>query len=179
MARFGFVRSELEIKTLVLHVLEYAKIPVTFENIMSMAFVDGAIDYFEFTDCLANMVETGHVEVCSDTGSDRYSITPKGVRDLTSCRSSVPRAVLRKAEKATDVVVEEVIRKSLVDVKVTERDGRFFANCSLKDDSGEVFSFSMAAMSREAAKKLTANFYKNAERIYNRFLSAMLDESEE
>ncbi len=178
MARFGFVRSELEIKTLILHVLEYAKIPVSFDNIMSMSFVDDAIDYFEFTSHLAGMVETGHVDVCSDTGIDRYTITAKGVRDLTSCRSSVPRAVLRKAEKAADKVVDEVKRKNLVDVKVSERDGKFFANCSLKDDSGEVFSFSMSAMSRESAKKLTSNFYKNAERIYNQFLTAMLDESE-
>ncbi len=178
MTRYGFVRSELEIKTLVLHVLDYAKIPVSFDNIMSMAFVDGAIDYFEFTNHLANMVETGHIEICSDTGNDMYSITAKGVRDLNSCRSSVPRAVLRKAEKATDKVVEEVVRKNLVNVKVSEQDGRFFANCSLSDDAGEVFSFSMSAMSRESAKKLTANFYRNAERIYNQFLSSMLDESE-
>ncbi len=178
MPGFGFVRSELEIKTLTLHVLDYIKLSVTFDELMRCVFVDDAINYFKFADYLNGMVETGHVEICSDTGEDRYSITPKGVRDLEHIRTSVPGSVLRKAEKACDSVRKEVIRKSLVNVKVIEEKGKFRADCSLSDDSGEIFSFSMTAMSRQDAKKLTANFYKHAERIYNEFLRAMLDTSD-
>lgn len=178
MPGFGFVRSELEIKTLTLHVLDYIKLSVTFDELMRCVFVDDAINYFKFADYLSGMVETGHVEICSDTGEDRYSITQKGVRDLEHIRTSVPGSVLRKAEKACDAVRKEVIRKNLVSVKVIEDNGKFRAACSLSDDSGEIFSFSMTAMSREDAKKLTVNFYRHAERIYNEFLRAMLDTSD-
>lgn len=178
MPGYGFVRSELEIKTLTLHVLDYVNVSVNFDELMRMVFVDDAINYFKFADYLNGMVETGHVEVCSDTGTERYTISKKGIRDLEHIRSSVPGSVLRKAEKAADAVREEVIRKSLVDVKVVEDGDIYRAVCSLSDDSGEIFSFSMTAMSRESAKKLTANFYSHAERIYNEFLRSMLDTSD-
>lgn len=178
MSGYGFVSSELEIKTLTLHVLEYVKVPVTFDELMQCVFVDGAINYFNFADYLDGMVKTGHVEINSDTGIDRYSITQKGKRDIEHIRSSVPSYVLRKAEKASDTVREEVIRKSLVNVKVVEDGDSYRAVCSLSDGNAEIFSFSMLTITREDAKKFTANFYKNAERIYNEFLRAMLDTSE-
>ncbi len=178
MSGHGFVSSELEIKTLTLHVLEYVKIPVTFDELMQCVFVDGAINYFNFADYLSGMVNTGHVEINSDTGTDRYSITQKGLRDIVHIRSSVPSYVLRKAEKATDSVKEEIIRKNLVKVKVVKDEDCYNAVCSLSDGNAEIFSFSMMAMTREDAKKFTANFYKNAERIYNDFLRTMLDTGE-
>ena len=178
MSGLGFVRSELEIKTLTLHVLDYIKLAVTFDELMQMVFVDDAINYFKFADYLNGMVETGHVEINSDTGIDRYSITKKGMRDIVHIRSSVPGSVLRKAEKAANSVRDEITRRSLVDVKIVEDGDVYRAVCSLADNTGEIFSFSMTAMSRESAKKLTANFYKHAERIYNEFLRAMLDTSD-
>lgn len=173
MSGFGFVRTELEIKTLTLHVLDYAKISVSFDELLNMVFVDGAINYFEFADHLNGMVNTGHVEICSDTGIDRYSITAKGVRDLNAIRSSVPGSVLRKAEKATDEVKREIIRKNLVNVKVVEENDKYRAIASLSDNSGEIFSFSMTASSREDAKSITSTFYKHAEKIYNDFLASI------
>ncbi len=177
--RLGFVRSELEIKTLTLYVLNYAKIPVTFDELLLMAFVDDAIDYFDFSQYLAQMVDSGHVSVCDDTGSSRYSITAKGVRDLNACRSSVPHSVLRKAEKAADKVIEDIKRHDFVEVSTFSDGNRHTAAGKLKDENGELFSFSMTASSAESAKSLTANFYRHAERIYNEFLKAMLDTSDD
>lgn len=178
MPGYGFVRSELEIKTLTLHVLEYVKIPVTFDELMNCVFVDDAINYFKFADYLDGMVKTGHVTINSDTGIDRYLISDKGLRDIQHIRTSVPGSVLRKAEKATDKVREEIIRKTLVNVEIAEAGESFRAIGSLSGDMGEIFSFSISAPSKEEAKKFTANFYKNAERIYNDFLRSMLDTSD-
>ncbi len=179
MSGYGFVRNELEIKTLTLHVLEYAKLSVTFDELMRCVFVDDAINYFKFADYLDGMVNSGHVEINSDTGVDRYSITKKGLRDIVHIRSSVPGSVLRKAEKATDEVKRDVIRKSLINVKVVdEGDDKYRAVCSLSDDVGEIFSFSMSAPSRAEAKKFTSGFYSHAEKIYNEFLRIMIENSD-
>ncbi len=174
MAGYGFVRSELEIKTLTLYVLDYARLPVSFDELLSMVFVDDAINYFNFAEHLNGMIETGHVEVNSDTGTDRYSITQKGMRDLAAIKSSVSGSVLRKAEAAAKKVKEEIARKNFVNVKVLDNGDAYLATGTLSDDSGEVFSFSMSAPNKDTARKLTANFYRNAEKIYNEFLKAIL-----
>jgi len=175
MSGLGFVRSELEIKTLTLHVLNYIEMPVSFDELMQMVFVDDAINYFNFADYLDGMVNTEHVILSSDTGINKYIISAKGKRDLAAIRSSVPGSVLRKAEKACDSLRDEITRKSLVDVKVVEEDGAFRAVCSLSDESGVVFSFSMSAGSKESAREITKSFYAGAERIYNDFLRSILD----
>lgn len=175
----GFVRSELEIKTLTLYVLNHINMPVSFDELIQMVFVDDAINYFNFADYLSGMVKTEHVALSTDTGMDKYTITKKGIRDLTAIKSSVPGSVLRKAEKACDKVREEISRKNLIKVEVVEDGEAFRAVGSLSDDTGEVFSFSMTAASREGAKSITASFYKNAERIYNDFLRSVLEASKE
>ncbi len=174
MPGLGFVRSELEIKTLTLYVLNYIDMPVSFDELMQMVFVDDAINYFNFADYLNGMVKTEHVALSGDSGIDKYSITQKGIRDLNAIKSSVPGSVLRKAEKACDKCRNEITRKNLVSVEVVEENSSFRAVCSLSDESGEVFSFSVTAPSRESAKEFTVNFYKNAERIYNEFLRSIL-----
>lgn len=174
MAGLGFVRSELEIKTLTLFVLDYIDMSVSFDELMQMAFVDDAMNYFNFAEYLNGMVSTGHVGQNSDSGLDRYSITAKGKRDLAAIKSSVPGSVLRKAEKACDNVREAIIRKNLVNVRIDPEGDAFRVFCSLSDESGEIFSFSMSAATRESAKELTANFYNNAEKIYNAFLGEIL-----
>ncbi|MBQ8003772.1 MAG: DUF4364 family protein [Oscillospiraceae bacterium] len=179
MSGYGFVRNELEIKTLTLHVLEYAKLSVTFDELMRCVFVDDAINYFKFADYLDGMVNSGHVELNTDGGVDRYSITQKGLRDIAHIRSSVPGSVLSKAEKATDEVKREAIRKGYVNVNVVDEDGdKYRAVCSLSDDVGEIFSFSMSAPSRAEAKKFTQGFFKRAEKIYNEFLRVMIENSD-
>ena len=124
------------------------------------------------------MVKTGHVAINSDTGIDRYIISDKGLRDIQHIRSSVPGSVLRKAEKASDKVRDEIIRKTLVNVEIAEDGDCFRAIGSLSGDMGEMFSFSISAPSKDEAKRFTSNFYKNAERIYNDFLRSILDTSE-
>ncbi len=174
MPGLGFVRSELEIKTLTLHVLDYINMPVSFDELMQMVFVDDAINYFNFADYLNGMVKTEHVALSDDSGIEKYSIAQKGKRDLAAIRSSVPGSVLRKAEKACDKCREEILRKNLVSVKVVEEGPSFRAICSLSDESGEIFSFSVTAPTKESAKEFTVNFYQNAERIYNDFLRSIL-----
>ncbi len=177
--RYGFVRSELEIKTLILHVLNHAGVEVTFENLLSMVFVDGAIDYFEFTTYLASLADTEHIEINSDSGIDKYQITSKGKRDLASCIGMIPRVVLRRAEEETDKVVEEISRRRQVNVKVVEVGESFVAECKLRDENGEILSLSMSAPTRSSARELTRGFYRNAEDVYNTLLSAILKNEEE
>ena len=175
MSGLGFVRSELEIKTLTLFVLDYINQPVSFEELMKMAFVDDAMNYFNFADHLQSMISTGHIELSSDTGIDKYSITPKGVRDLNAIRSSVPASVLKKAENACDDVREEIARQNLVKVKIVEEGDSFRALCSISDESGEFFEFSMSAESKASARQITSGFYNNAEKLYNNFLASILN----
>jgi hypothetical protein len=176
MQRFGFVRSELEIKTLILYVLRRIAMPVRFEELTEMTMCDGALDYFEFAGCLEDLVKTGHIE----HNGDNYSITEKGIGNLEICESSLALSVRQNADKSADRLAFRLRREQQVLTEINElSEGEYELVCRLRDDTGEILSFTMKMPSREQAKKLEAGFKRKAESIYNILLNSMLKPDED
>ena len=93
MERHGFIRSELELKTLILYVLRRAIKPVAFVHLTDMVLCDDAIDYFEFVECLNDLVRTEHVHREQHGDYEMYFISNKGRKNLEICLSSLPPSV--------------------------------------------------------------------------------------
>ena len=62
----GFIQDQLEIKFLILYIAARVVEPVPFDTILDLTLCDDAIDYFEFSDCLADLVRTGHLTLSAD-----------------------------------------------------------------------------------------------------------------
>ena len=175
MERYGFIRSELEIKTLILYILRRAAMPITFEALTDMSMCDGALDYFEFTGCLDSLVATEHIELSDGL----YQITEKGIGNLEICESSLAPGVLRNADKSVDKIAFRLRREQYIDTEITENEKEeYMFTCQLRDDTGEILSLKMKVPNKEQAKKLETGFKENAENIYNTLLSALLKTDE-
>ena len=93
--RYGFIHEKLDIKILILFVLRRLPAPVDIDMLADAVICDGGISYFDFADCLAELVETDHV-----TESDgKYLITDKGITNSQITESSLPFTVRVVAEK--------------------------------------------------------------------------------
>ena len=57
---------------------------------------DDGIDYFAFSECLADLVKTEHLRLTDD---GCYAITPKGLRNSEICESSLPYSVRIRTDK--------------------------------------------------------------------------------
>ena len=66
MPQVGFIRSKNEIKYLILYIAERLIAPVSFETMQELTMCDPAIDYFEFSECLSYLVQTGHMTRSKD-----------------------------------------------------------------------------------------------------------------
>lgn len=176
MQRHGFIRSELELKTLILYVLRRAKKPIAFVHLTDMVLCDDAIDYFEFVECLNDLVRTEHVHREQIDDNEMYFISKKGRKNLDICLSALPPSVRDRADNAVDRIVRVLHRANLVKANLNERkDGTLSVACSLSDDSGEILSLELAVLTHEQGRTLVNNFEENAESIYNILLAAMLD----
>ena len=87
MAGPGFIHDKLEIKFLILYIAARVIEPVPFDTMLDLTLCDDAIDYFDFSDCLADLVRTEHLEL---TKEGLYKITEKGRRNSEICASSIP-----------------------------------------------------------------------------------------
>ena len=73
MDRFGFIHEKLDIKILILYILNQLPSPVDAQTLSELVFCDDGIGYFDYSDCLAELVETNHIE----EKRGKYRITEK------------------------------------------------------------------------------------------------------
>jgi len=89
MDRLGFIHEKLDIKILILFVLRRLPGPVSFETLSDLVMVDEGFDYFEYSQCLTELVSTGHVE----QNENNYSITKIGAENGDTVENSIPFSV--------------------------------------------------------------------------------------
>ena len=85
MARLGFIHEKLDIKILILFILRRLPGEVEPETLCELCQCDGGIDYFDYSDCLSDLIETGHIKE-TPTG---YTITLPLTSLKNCCRERV------------------------------------------------------------------------------------------
>ena len=68
----GFIQDKLEIKFLILYIAARVTEPLTPEDMQDLTMCDDGIDYFDYAECLNDLVKTEHLRL---TEAGRYAIT--------------------------------------------------------------------------------------------------------
>lgn len=170
--RFGFIHDKLDIKILILFILRRLPEPVTFEMLSELTLCDGGISYFDFAECVAELVETEHIV----TDGHKYSLTEKGKRNSEITENSIPYSVRIKAEKNASELSYQLNRKSMISAsRSIRRKGGYTVELSLSDGISEIIALKLFAVSQEQAQALEKGFTKNAESIYNKVIELILE----
>ena len=106
MDHHGFIHEKLDIKLLILFILSRLPAPVdrgTLDELCQQC--DDGVGYFDYSDCLGELIATGHV-----VGEDEeYAATEKGKRDGREVESSLPYSVRARALKLIAPVEERMM----------------------------------------------------------------------
>ena len=60
--RRGFIHDKLDIKLLILFILQRLPSEIDAERLADLVLIDGGIGYFDYKDCLAELAETAQIE---------------------------------------------------------------------------------------------------------------------
>ena len=168
MPSFGFISSKLEIKFLILYISARLVEPVPFETLQELSMCDGGVDYFGFSECLADLVRTEHLTLKEGL----YTITDKGKRNSAVCESSLPYSVRMEAEQKLALCNEQLKRRALVKASIHPRDkGGYEVSLSLSDDLDELMNLRLLVTRQDMALTLQKRFREGAEELYARILS--------
>lgn len=160
----GFIRDKLDIKFLILYIAARIIEPLPLEGMQELTMCDDAIDYFDFSVCLADLVKTEHLSMTED---NKYCITPKGLKNSEICESSLPYSVRMKAEKKITAYNKELKRLSQVQGKVTPREnGTYTVELSFNDDVDNLMKLQLMVATEDMAKDLASRFRKDPEKVY-------------
>lgn len=168
MGEFGFISDKLEIKFLILYIAARVVGPVPFEVLQDLSMCDGGVDYFGFSECLADLVRTEHLTL----EDGLYAITEKGRRNSAICETSLPYSVRMQVEQNLVRCNEQLKRRALVGADLQPREaGGYEVTLTLSDELDELMRLKLLVTRQDMALDLQKRFREHAEELYSKILA--------
>ena len=173
MSRTGFIHDKLDIKFLVLYLMARVASPVDFPTLADLTFCDDGVEYFDFAESVAELVDTEHLTL----EDGKYSITDKGRRNGKICESSLAFSVRRKCDQNLARVNGVLRRDAQVRTELLPReDGGLTPRLILDADTGNIMTLDMLTVSTDQADHLAEKFRAEPEKLYHGILQVLLEE---
>ena len=170
MEGYQNLHEKLDIKILILFILRRLPDAVSKEDLSELALRDGNVGYFEYADCLAELVDSGHVE----QNGNFYKITECGAHNCEVVESSLPYTIRTSLEKHIAPVAEEMRRRAMIKTSYETDETGCRAYLSLSDGLGKIFDLQILCGGEEQAKAIKENFRQNAELLYTKIMELLL-----
>ncbi len=172
MDQLGFIHDKLDIKILILYVLRRLPAPVDPETLLEICQCDGGIGYFDYSDCLSELLESEHIR----ESEEGFAITEKGARNADAVESSLPYSVRNKANKRIAPVEERMRRLAMIVARHKVDETGCMVELAVSDGQGEMLHLHLLCAGEEQAKRMEKNFRKDAEGYYQKIVE-MLSEN--
>lgn len=172
MDNLGFIHEKLDIKILILFILGGMNQKVDANTLTELCLCDEGISYFDYTECLLELAQTGHIS--HEDGL--YEITEKGRKNGKITESSVAYSVRIKVEKQMRKLKQQLRRNAMITSDYTEHEGGGYkVNLTLSDGIGDIMSIELLAGDKTQAKALCNGFRNRAEQVYTALIDELLD----
>ena len=170
MPPIGFIQDDLDLKLLVLYIMDRAAGPITFLQLFELALCDAGVDYFSLAQAVDHMVATGQLT----KEEDRYAITEKGRRNSQICEGGLPRSVRRHCDDNLIQVNAALRRESQVRARIMDReDGTATLCLSLEDDSSPLLHLALLSPGREQAERWAEAFQSDPSALYRNVIKLL------
>ena len=176
MTNPGYIQSDLDLKFLILYLMNRVAAPVSSDQLLELCLCDEGVNYFNFQQAVSHLVETEHLTL----ENTRYAITDKGRHNSYICESSLPFSVRRRCDKNLSVLNAKLRRDAQVQSNVTEReDGTYTVALQLNDDAGTLLKLELLTPSFTQAQHLAQQFNAHPEQVYSGVVNALLSDFQE
>ena len=174
MARHGFIHDKLDIKLLVLYIMDRVATPIDFDTLTDLVLCDSGVDYFQFAEAASELLESGHLS----RDGECWTITDKGRRDSSAGESSLSPVVRRRCDQRLVPLNQALKRKAQVRAELRPQSGGYDVCLAMDDDQGSLFSLTLLAPSQKEGQRIADQFLQHPDRIYNGILGVLLSGQE-
>ena len=171
MDHFGFIHERLDIKILILFVLRRLPGAVDGETLRGLCQCDDGIGYFDYADCLSELVENGNVEETEDG----YAITEMGAANADAVEKTLPYSVRSKAQKLIAPVEERMRRAAMITAEHSVDEAGCTVKLAMSDGKGEVVRVELLCAGEEQAGQMEKNFRRGAEEYYQKIIELLTE----
>ena len=159
----AFIQDKLEIKFLILYIAARLTEPVDGAALQDMTMCDDGIDYFDYAECLNDLVRTEHLRVTED---GRYVITDKGRKNSNICESSLPYSVRQLSDRHIAASNKEALRRQ-------RENGTYTVTLKLRDDVDSLMELELMVADKESGQALAEQFQREPEKVYGQIIGLL------
>lgn len=172
MEYHGVLREKLDIKLLLLFILRRLPGSVKGELLSDLCLVYGRIGYFEYAECLGELMDAGHVE----QSIEGFRITDKGDRNCAIVESSLPYSIRSALEKTLKPLAEDMRRLNMIQTDHFTGDDGCQVELKLSDGVSSILEIRILCSGEEQAVKMEQLFRQRAESTYHKIIEVLNEE---
>ena len=165
-----------ENKVLILYLLNKLTDGIKSDNLYKIVSSANGINYFYFQELLTDLIDTNLVGSFTKDEDTFIKITTDGKNSLALTKSLLPGILKLKADNIFKDEVSNIAEESsIVTEYIPESENNYTVKCKIVEKTETVFEISTFAGSRDRAKQISDNWKNNANIIYPKILSLLLN----
>lgn len=172
------LRDKNDIKIFILYLMRNIGYPLDFSNINDIVVQDGLVNYFDFAECFAELLDTGNVEEIKREGDEPlYTVTEQGKTVADNLQSDLMMMIRERSLKSALRLLSFKKRGAQVKRSVTERpDGKFDLVCTIIEGKEETLSLNLIVDNKKQLDRMLYNFDEKPEMVYRGILAVISGE---
>jgi len=164
---YGFIRSEQQIKSLILFGMSLMPVAVTETDLLSVISVDEGFTYLDFAPAFQDLVQNGLVSALPGGRENRYILTAEGAGLVSVLKGDLPASVRDRAEAAAIQTMRRIARESDILTEHSENgDGSYQVRLRILDKDRVALGLELRVGSLRQCTLLENHFRKNAETLF-------------
>ncbi len=177
------LKDKNDIKIFILYLLKNLDDPLDFNTISDIVVQDEFVNYFDFAECFAELLDTETVEQIRlpnptpakpDGTTELFRITENGVHVVEQLQSNLLNMIREKSLKSAMRLLSFKSRGSDVKCSWSEReDGRFDLKCQVIEKGGTLLDVNLVIDTRYQLDKMVYNFNERPEVVYRGILALL------
>lgn len=169
----GGLTSHNEIKMLICYILSRLADPMSFEMLHEALSENSLVNYFELVQVMEGLVDSGHILLQQENGTELYSATGLGRQAGGEFEAALPLAVREKAVQAAERLMRRSRREKAVRIEVQPQNGGYRLELSIPEQSGALVSFTLHLPTKEDCELVRRRFLNDPVFIYKGVLALL------
>lgn len=158
--------DKFEIKVFILYLLKNIGEPLDITTLGEVVVQDAFVNYFDFSICFADLLETRQVDEIEQDGEKLYVISETGMLMVGEVQSALYASVKDKALRSAQRLLALKRTGNRISSTLTECGKGFMLEASIVDNEKTLLRLETYVTEESYAKRMQANFNEKAEIIY-------------
>lgn len=168
-----------QIKLIILYLLNELDDSYDFQTLSEIIIWDGSINYFVFSQCFDELLNTGLIEICEGESDKKtfYRISKIGKTSIEEVEDALLTFIKERIMRSATRLLAFKKDGTNVSSKIQKADSGYQLICSIKNKKIDLLEIKMYFDNKEEAELLQTGFDQNAERIYSNILAQLSGDS--